>query len=161
VVIIYVALLPAGIVAAFATDTQAGSDAKGNFVWRSKRVAPNAENSPAKFAKQPGNSTVAGGVAGDFAFPILAVSAGHAVVPRAAMPETTVNKDSQALTAENEVGTANERLVATPACDAGGAHDGDQLQLGGFIAARADGGHDFGPLFLCENVRHLESLAFS
>jgi hypothetical protein len=89
-----------------------------------------------------------GAVAGDFVLPILAVSTGHTAVPWAAVPEAAVNEDSQALTAENEVGAARERLVATPAGDAGGTQDGNQLEFGGFIATRADSGHDFGALFL-------------
>jgi len=64
------------------------------------------------------------------------------------VPETAVNEDSQALTAENEVGAAGERLVAAPAGDASVAQDGNQLEFGGFIAARADSGHDLGALFL-------------
>jgi hypothetical protein len=67
---------------------------------------------------------VAVGIAGDFALPILVVSLRHAAVVPTSMPEAAINKDSQALSWENEVRAARERLVAPPpAGDSGGAHN--------------------------------------
>jgi hypothetical protein len=74
------------------------------------------------------------------------------------MPEAAVNKDSQALAAENEIGVAGDRLVATPAGDVGGAKNGGQLEFGGFVATRADCSHDLRALFLCEYVGHARIL---
>jgi hypothetical protein len=87
---------------------------------------PDAENSPASVAKQPGCATVTGSVAGNFVLPILAVSPGHAAVPTAAMPEAAINEKSEALAGENEVGAAGQWLVPPPAGDVGGAQNGRQ-----------------------------------
>jgi hypothetical protein len=114
------------MVAPFVGGTQLGSDACGDGFGSCERVAPNADNPPASAAKQPGYATVAGAVAGDFALPILAVSLGHAAVPAAAVPEAAVHEDGEAGAAEDEVGAAGERLVTTPASDAGGAQNGRQ-----------------------------------
>ena len=105
---------------------QLGSDAGGDDIRRCERMAPNAENPPPPDAKKAGNATVARPVAGDFVFPIFAVTMGHAAVPAAAVPEAAVHKDGEALAREDEVGAAWERLVPTPAGDAGGAQDGRQ-----------------------------------
>ena len=132
----------AGIVALFAGGTQVGSDPGRDGVGRGERVAPDAENPPALTAKQPGDAMIAGAVAGDFVPPVFAVSPGHAAMPWAAVPEAAVNEDGQALTSENEVGTAGERLVPPPAGDAGGAQNGHQFQLSFFVSTGVDGGHD-------------------
>jgi hypothetical protein len=140
--------------ALFGASTQFGSNSGSDGGRRDERVAPDTENSPPSPAEQAANATVAGAITGYFALPVFAVSKRNAAMPRAAVPEAAVNEDGQSLTPEDEVGTAGERLLAAPAGDAGGAQDGDQLQFGGFIAMRANRGHDLGPLFLCENVGH-------
>lgn len=61
--------------------------------------------------------------------------------------------------AEQEVGTAGNALVATPAGDAGRTEDGREPQLGGFVAVRADGSHDLAALLLCEHIGHAWSVA--
>ena len=111
-------------------------------------MAPNAENTPALGAKEPGCATVAGAVAGDFVLPIFAVSLGHAAVPTATVPEAAVHEDGYALAPENKVGMAWEWLVPPPATDAGSAQDGHQSQLGVFVAARVYRGHDLRALTL-------------
>jgi hypothetical protein len=106
--------LPEGIVAPLLRSIQVGIDPGSNGVGRCERVAPNAENAPALTTQQPRDESVTGDIAGDFLPPILGVSAWHTTVPRAAMPEAAINKDSQSLQTENEVGSAWERLVAAP-----------------------------------------------
>ena len=85
---------------------------------------------------------------------VLAISLWHPTVPAAAVPKATVNEDSEPGAPKDEVGPAWEALVTTPAGDSLGTEDGRELQLGGFVAARADGGHDLAAPCLCEYVGH-------
>jgi hypothetical protein len=70
------------------------------------------------------------------------------------VPEAAVNEDGEALAPKHEIGTAWQRLVATPAGDVGGTEDGGEFKLSGSVAARADGRHDLAALCLCEYVGH-------
>ena len=81
-------------------------------------MAPDAENSPASVAKEPGCAAVAGTVAGDLDLPVLAVPLGHAAMQAAAVPETAVHEQDETSTAEGEVGATRERLVPPPAGEA-------------------------------------------
>jgi hypothetical protein len=89
-------------------NVQLGNDAGRDNFWRRERVAPNPQDPPTPSPKQLVCKTVARAVAGDFAPPILTVSLRHSAVPAAAMPETAVNKNGEALPAENEVGMAGD-----------------------------------------------------
>ena len=149
------------MVAPFGDGAQLRSDPGGDGPGRCECMSPDAENSPALAAKQPGCATVTGSVTGDFVLPVFAVSPGHAAVPSAAMPEAAVHEDGEAGAAENEIRMAGNGLVPPPAGDAGCAKNGRQFQLGGFVAFRADGGHDLRSLFLCEYVGHGDSVAGS
>jgi hypothetical protein len=66
----------------------------------------------------------------------------HPKMPAAAVPEATVNEDSDALRPENEVGVTGEWLVSPPASNAGSTQNGRQFQFRVFVATGADGGHD-------------------
>jgi hypothetical protein len=153
--------LPVTIVAPFSDCTQVGSDPGRDFVGGRERVTPNAENPPASVAKQSSDATVANDVAGDLALPILRVSLWHAAMPRAAVPKAAINKDDESLADENEVGAPGDRLLAAPTGNSRSSQNGDQLQLGSFIAARMDSGHYFGAFFLCEQVRHFQTIELS
>ena len=129
-------------------------------------VAPDAEDGPAASAEGAGDEAVAGAVGGDLISPEGGVGLGPGGVERAAVPEAAVDENGEPARAEDEVGfyaeflqlqTFNfplERSSSPPAGDAVGAKDRDEPQLGGRVAARADGRHDGGAFSLGENVGH-------
>jgi hypothetical protein len=51
------------------------------------------------------------------------------------MPEAAISEYGETRVTEDEIGTAGEWLMPTPAGDAGGAKDGRELKLGIFVAA--------------------------
>jgi len=84
-------------------------------------VTPDAEDTPTGCSQRLGGRLIAGNVARDFALPILAVVLRHTAVVPAAVPEAAVNEDGKSGASENEIGTAGEWLVATPAGDVCGS----------------------------------------
>jgi len=94
------------------------------------------------------------------------VGLGLGGVERAAVPEAAVDENGEFARTEDEVGfyaeflqlqTFNfplERSSPPPAGDAVGAKDRDEPQLGGRVAARADGRHDGGAFSLRKDVGH-------
>jgi len=90
-------------------------------------MAPDAENPPALAAEKFANCPVSFLIACDFEAPVAAISAGHAAVPSAAVPETAVHEDGKAGATEGEIGAAGEGLVPPPAGDASGAKDSGEL----------------------------------
>ena len=70
----------------------------------------------------------------------------------AAVPEASVDKDTDALAAEHEVGTARQFLTASPADDSGGPHEADECQLSVLVPVRADAGHHLAPFLGGEDV---------
>jgi hypothetical protein len=74
------------------------------------------------------------------------------------MPEAVINEYCKALAAENEIGVPRHRLVSPPAGDAGDPQNGRELQLGGFVASRANSSHDLRALFLRKYIGHGGSL---
>ena len=121
-------------------------------------VFPDADDAPVFGEEEFFGGSVAGDVAGDFCVPIFLVGGGHAAVFGAAMPEAAVHEDSESLFGEDEIRTARDGGVAAPACEAGGAEEGDEDQFGGFVAAGTDGGHDAGAFGLGEGVSHEASM---
>jgi len=84
---------------------------------------------------------------------------GHSAVRWAAMPKTAVNKNGDALSPEDKIGSSGERLMPLPTGNAGRAQDHHEFQLGVLVAARADHSHDLGPFYFGENIGHASSLA--
>jgi len=130
------------------------SNASGAALRVGQVVLPQPDDGPACGAEGAFDIVVALSVAAEFGEPVCAVAARLAAVLRATMPEAAVNEDGEALAPKDEIGMAWHGLVSAPAGDAGSAEDGNQLQLGGFVAARADRGHDLAALLLCEYVGH-------
>src|SRR5437879_5308518 len=120
-------------------------------------MAPEAENAPACGSECLGAGPIARDVFGDFACPVVPVVLGHATVPAAAVPKAAVNEEHETRAAEHKIRAAGQWLMSAPAGDAGGAEHRHQLQLRGFVAARADGGHDLGALFLGKDISHGDS----
>ena len=143
---------------------EAGEEAAG--VGGIELVAPDAEDGPAAGAEGAGDEAVAGAVGGDLFPPEGGVGLGRGGVERAAVPEAAVDEDGEPARAEDEVGSDAEflqlqtftfpleRSSPPPAGDAVGAKDRDEPQLGGRIAARADGRHDGGAFSFREDVGH-------
>jgi hypothetical protein len=90
-------------------------------------MPPNAYNLPTFGAKKPDVLAVPCGSAADFGLPVLAVVMGHAAVPAAAVPETPINENCEAGSAEDKVRAPMERLVAAPAGDASAAEHRGKL----------------------------------
>jgi hypothetical protein len=67
-------------------------------------MAPYADHAPSSDAEQLANAPVSFLVACDFKAPVLAIVAGHPAVPSAAVPETAVNENSEALVSKDEIG---------------------------------------------------------
>ena len=84
-------------------------------------VLPNTDDAPTLLAERAGYKTVAVLVAGEFLHPESAVVGRHVGVLRATVPETAIDKHSNALTAKGEVRPADKGGVTTPAGDAFGA----------------------------------------
>ena len=147
---------------------QAGEEAAG--VGALELVAPDAEDGPAASAEGARDEAVAGAVGGNLVAPEGRVGLGPGGVERAAVPETAVDEDGESACAEDEVGFYAEgfwfcgvgrpakRRAPPPAGDAVGAKDRDEPQLGGRVAARADGRHDGGAFSLGEDVGHGQPL---
>jgi len=114
----------------------------GDLAGRLERVFPYSIDSPALSAKNRPDFLIAALVAGDFRIPVPQARLGHPAMSLATVPEAPIDEHSEALVAKKEVGSAEKRLMAAPASDAMSAEDGGQLQLGIFVARRADGSHD-------------------
>ena len=111
------------------------------FVFAGEGVFPDAEDAPVFGFEEAVHFAVALAVAGDFGVPEFAVGFWAAVMNRASVPVTSVNKESDALGGKHEVGFAGEFAVAPPACDAVRAKNGDEAEFGVFVASAADAGH--------------------
>ena len=124
------------------------------MVFASEFVFPNAEDAPAAAAQGAIDEQVALTIAPEFFTPEKGVAGGAAAMSRAAMPETTIHKEGHALSAENEVRFAEERLVPPPAGDAVGAEPLDHHEFRVAVAVRADAGHHGGTFGFGEDVGH-------
>jgi hypothetical protein len=124
-------------------------------------VFPDAEDAPAAGAEFAGDEAVAGGVGGEFFAPEGGVVFGLGGVFGTAVPKATVHKYGEAELGEDEVGFAEDRLMASPAGDAVSAEQGSQGQLGFLVSTPANAGHHLGALGLGEDVRHFPASAAS
>lgn len=88
------------------------------FVFAREGVLPNTKHAPAPDLEEPVHLAVALLVARDLGIPELAIGFRATVVDRAAVPVTTINKNSEAMRGKHEVGFAGEFEIASPASDA-------------------------------------------
>jgi hypothetical protein len=107
-----------------------------------------------------------GAEGGELFAPEGGMGLGPGGVEPAIVPEAAVDEDGESACAENEgclyakdfpfraVGRPAKRCAPPPAGDAVGAKYRDEPQLGGRVAALADGRHDGGAFPLGENVGH-------
>lgn len=77
---------------------EAGEEA--GFVFPGELALPNAQDVPAEAAKGAGDEAVAGAVGGDFFAPEGGILFGLRGVERAAVPETAVDEDGEAVSVE-------------------------------------------------------------
>ena len=122
-------------------------------------MLPDSVHPPAAMLKKSSDLEIPGLVAGDLGLPISGPRFWHPAVGAASVPETAVHEYRETGAAEDKIGASGDWLVPAPAGDAGGAEHRGELQLGGFVAARADGSHDLAALLLCEHVGHEGSVA--
>lgn len=66
---------------------------------------------------------------------------------RAAVPETSIDKDSNPLPSPNKVRFAAHLYVPPPACDLGMPKQSDKLGFRGRVSVTTDFGHARGSLF--------------
>ena len=83
----------------------------------SQFVFQNAEDAPAILSQGVGDEVITGFVADEFSQPEGAASRGERGVFGAAVPEAAIDKDGDALLAKDEIGLAEDGLVASPAGD--------------------------------------------
>ena len=117
-------------------------------------VLPNPQDAPTHFAQFAVYATIPGTVCGELLSPEGAVVCRPPAMARAAVPETAVHEDGEALAAEDEIRLAEHGLMATPAGDSGGAEQAGEGDFGRLVSARADAGHYLGALGPGEDVRH-------
>ncbi len=117
-------------------------------------MRPETQDAPTRLPQSAVRGAVAGDVAQNLGVPVILIGVGQVAVPWAAMPKATVNKNSQALAVENEVGMAGHLLVTPPAFNAVGTENGRQPYLSAFISSGADSSHDLGSLLFSEHVCH-------
>lgn len=122
------------------------------FIAPPQFVLPDTDHRPAASAQRTINAAVAGLVGGDLVPPERGVGLRLGRVPRAAVPETTVDEDGGAEQREDEVRAARQLGASAPAGDAVRPENLDQPQLGALVARVADAGHDFGAFDRSEDV---------
>lgn len=119
---------------------------------------PDAEDVPAFLAEENSGRAVAAHVPLDFSVPVFFIRGGHAAMFGAAVPETAVDENGEALFWENEIGPAGEARVAAPAFEFGGAEERNEEELGGLVAAGTDCGHDSRAFGFREYIGHCPSM---
>lgn len=117
-------------------------------------VLPDSEDTPAVVAEGAGDKTVAGLIACEFFPPEGTVVHWQVGVLRAGVPEAAVYKNGEAHFSENEIGFAENWLMAPPASDACRAEEFGQCKFRVLVPASPDAGHYLRTLCLRENVRH-------
>lgn len=127
---------------------------------RTQGMSPNADNAPARFAEPLIDETIPSRVSTDLSPPILSVCLGHSAVRPAAMPETAVNENSDALKSKNKIRFAGKRRATAPTGDGVRAHYRNQLKFGRLVAARAYCRHHLRSHGFRENIGHLARNCF-
>jgi hypothetical protein len=124
-----------------------GCDCAHNTTCNAGRLAqlmlPNTNYLPSELAQLAVHIAVALAIGGNFCIPVFLVTAGSLITPWTTMPKTAVHKNNGPFAFECEVGLAKNRLVASPACNPVLPKYLYQLQLGRFVPARPDQGHNF------------------
>jgi len=79
---------------------------------------PNSDDAPTELSEFAVHPAVTGLVCGEFLFPECTVASGDFTMLGAAVPKTTVHKESEPHSPENEIGFAENFLPSPPAGDA-------------------------------------------
>jgi hypothetical protein len=95
-----------------------------DFLFAAQFVFPNSGYLPFAPPEFFDNKAIPRNVSSNFRAPVSLVAAGRTGVHWAAVPETAVNKNCEALVAEDEIGVARKCLVAAPTGDAVCPKDG-------------------------------------
>jgi hypothetical protein len=140
-------------------------------------VLPDPNNSPAALAKEHGRVFVSRCVAAQFFSPKGGVRLWNLSVPRAAMPETSIQKNGDTMVKENEIRVRSIEtlplrsrmlcscgqsylLVSAPASNSCRMKCLRERGFGGLIAAPANRSHHMRSLRFGENVSHRGGLLF-
>jgi len=117
-------------------------------------VLPEADDTPASFLEIVAHFPVPGHVLGDLLTPVGLIGLWYSHVPRATMPETSVNEHGQTVSWECKIGRAGNREMSAPTGDVVLFEYGDEATLGFLVAPGTDRPHDLGPFRFCEHVSH-------
>jgi len=101
-------------------------------------MLPNPHNPPSGSAKLSINQAASFPVVGNFGVPKFPIALRALIALRASVPKTAVHKHNNPFAPEGEIRLAKQRLVAPPAGDSVLPEYFNQMQLGGFVSARAD-----------------------
>src|ERR1035438_4568823 len=113
---------------------------------------PNAKDAPAKFAQLTVHAVVAGLVRGEFLFPECTVTSRNFVMLRAAMPETAVHKECQAVPPKKKIRSPENLLIPPPSGDAVLAKKIDHSNFCMLVATSPDSGHDSRAFSVGKNI---------
>lgn len=80
-------------------------------------MRPNANDDPAAFTKKPRYFPVSLSIADYLCFPVFYIGKRTPIAPAATMPETPIDKDSDAPFSKNKVGFSEKILISPPAFD--------------------------------------------
>lgn len=126
-------------------------------------MLPEPEHAPTGGPELPGVAPIAGAVGRELATPEGGVTRGAGAMPRAAMPEATIDEDGPTPEREDEVRAhlpgggdpaAHQESVPPPTRQTFGAEDAGQGQLGGRIAPGPHLGHQGAALGDGESIGH-------
>jgi len=117
-------------------------------------MLPNANDLPPAPAKFTAGFNIALHVARDLRVPKTLVARRSAAMLCAAVPKTAIHKDRKFRARKDEIRSSRKGGMPPPPVHFGRAKKLRQQQLGAFVSARADQGHDARPLGLSKDVRH-------
>lgn len=126
-----------------------------------KFMLPDANNLPALMSESPCNNSVALFVARQFFLPKRPVVFWHGEMHWAEMPKTAIHKQGDPFLGKYKIRLSEQGLVSAPAGNMMFSHDVNHRKFCIPVAPALDTGHDLGSFFLCEDIRHDFSCAFS
>jgi hypothetical protein len=120
-----------------------------------ERVLPDADDFPSLAAELAVDTFVAGHVLLALSIPECAVGFRAGIAPRAPVPKTSINENSNLHFRKSKVGLSKQRQMSSPSRDLAALQEGQQRLLGLLVALPPNEGHDLGALLLIPNIHEL------